>query len=106
MFTITVYRRENDDCRSPEVNNQDWNDAKMDEYNPAIASLLNKIPVSQSALEKAWLFHEIGRAYFEMQNYKEAKDYGQKSLVAAQEADDKSWGLNALILLSQAKGRL
>ena len=106
MFWIIVYCRENYNSRSPEIDNQEGNDAQMDEYNPVIASLINKIPVSQSALEKAWLFHEIGRAYFEMQNYKEAKDYGQKSLVAAQEADDKSWGLNALILLSQAKGRL
>lgn len=88
------------------TNNRGRTDANMGKYKPVIDSLIKKLPNSQSALEKAWLLHEIGRAHLEMQNYEEAKKFGEKGLAISKKAKDNGWELNALLLLSQAKGIL
>ena len=54
--------------------------------------------------ECAWLYHEIGRAYWEMKDYREAKEYGEKSLSSAHDSQDHSWQLNASMLIAQAEG--
>ena len=77
----------------------------MGEYGAAIDSWTNKLPLSKSALESTWLFHEIGRSHLELQNYQDAKEFGQRSLAAAHEAEDEVWELNATVLVSQAEGR-
>jgi uncharacterized protein HemY len=58
----------------------------------------------KSSLESTWLYHEIGRCYLELSHYEEAKEYGEKSLKAAEEADDELWQLNASVLIAQANG--
>lgn len=63
-----------------------------------------KLPLSKSALESTWLFHEIGRCHLEMGKFTEAKDYGEKSMAAAEEAKDNVWKLNASVLIAQADG--
>jgi len=60
--------------------------------------------MAKSALEKTWLYHEIGRCYLEMGEHEKAEDYGEKSLAAAQEAKDDVWQLNATVLIAQAQG--
>ena len=64
-----------------------------------------KIPASKSPLESTWLYHEIGRCYLELGKYSDARDYGEKSLMAAREADDNSWQLHALVLIAQSEGK-
>ncbi len=64
------------------------------------------MPLSKSPLESTWLYHEIGRCHLELGNYEKAKEYGEKSLASAQEADDPVWQLNATVLIAQAEGRL
>ena len=54
--------------------------------------------------ESAWLFHDIGRCYFELSQWQEAKEYGEKSLTAARDAEDKMWQLNASIMIAQSEG--
>ena len=54
--------------------------------------------MSKSALESTWLYHEIGRCYLEIGNYETAKSYGEKSKVAAEEAEDQMWQLQASVL--------
>ena len=54
--------------------------------------------------ESAWLFHEIGRGYWETGKYEEAKEHGLKSLNAAQDCHDQFWQLNAGMLIAQAEG--
>lgn len=54
--------------------------------------------------ESTWLFHEIGRCYLELKEYEEAKDYGEKSLRAAESAQDDHWQMNASVLMAQAQG--
>ena len=63
-----------------------------------------KIPMSKSALESTWLYHEIGRCYLELDKYSDARDYGEKSLQAAKEAQDHGWQLHACVLVAQTEG--
>ena len=56
--------------------------------------------------ESTWLFHEIGRCYLELKEYEEAKVYGEKSLGAAENAQDDQWQMNASVLVAQAQGKL
>lgn len=63
-----------------------------------------KLPNSNTPLETTWLNHEIGRCYLEKGKYDTAKDYGERSMSAAQESGDKVWQLNASVLIAQALG--
>ena len=78
----------------------------MGESSSVIDSLASKIALSKSDLEKTRLYHEMGKAHMEMQNYNHAKSYGLKSLAAANKAKDESWKLQATLLISQAQGML
>jgi len=42
----------------------------------------------------------------EQGKHQEARDYGEKSLNAAKEAEDDVWQLNASVLVAQAEGML
>ena len=64
----------------------------------------DKLPLAKSALERTWLYHEIGRCYLEIGEYETSLDYGQKSFTAAEEAEDDVWQLNATVLIAQAQG--
>ncbi|KAI6654146.1 Tetratricopeptide repeat protein 25 [Oopsacas minuta] len=55
-----------------------------------------------NAEELAWVYHEIGRANFELGRWKDSREYGEKALTAAEEASDKLWQLNALVLIAQS----
>ena len=76
----------------------------MGEYTKAIDAWMEKLPLSKSVLESTWLYHEIGRCHLELKYYQDAKEFGQKSLAAAEQADDKVWQLNATVLEAQAEG--
>ena len=78
----------------------------MGEYTKAIDAWMEKLPLSKSVLESTWLYHEIGRCHLELKYYQDAKEFGQKSLAAAEQADDKVWQLNATVLEAQAEGKL
>ena len=60
--------------------------------------------MSKSPLESTWLYHEIGRCYLELQKYQDARDFGEKSLAAAKEAEDDGWQLHASVLVAQSEG--
>ncbi|NXO64639.1 TTC25 protein, partial [Phainopepla nitens] len=80
--------------------------ARMGKFQQAINIWEEKIPMAQSSLEKAWLFHEIGRCYLELDKAEEAQDYGQKSLQSADEEGDVEWQLHANVLMAQAQVKL
>ncbi|KAM8945602.1 outer dynein arm-docking complex subunit 4 [Pelodytes ibericus] len=80
--------------------------ARIGKFKDAIKVWEEKIPLASSSLEKTWLFHEIGRCYLELEETLEAKDYGEKSQVAAEEAEDTEWQLNASVLVAQAQVKL
>lgn len=62
-----------------------------------------KVPLACGGLEKAWLFHEIGRCYLELKRYTEARCYGLHSFEAADDIGDEKWQLNASVLSGQAE---
>ena len=64
----------------------------------------DKLPMSKSALESTWLYHEIGRCYLETGRFEVAREFGEKASEAAEEADDDEWKLHAGVLVSQALG--
>ncbi|XP_012936467.1 tetratricopeptide repeat protein 25 [Aplysia californica] len=83
--------------------------ARMGKFQKAIEVWERKLPMSKTNLETTWLCHELGRCYLELDQAKTAKDYGERSLAAAQEAEDDMWQLHALVLISQSEvksGRL
>ena len=65
---------------------------------------MKRTPMLKTSEESAWLFHEIGRAYWELNSYNEAKEYGVKSLDAGRDCGDQVWQLNAFMLIAQAEG--
>ena len=65
-----------------------------------------KLDLSKSALESTWLYHEIGRCHLEIENFSEALLFGEKSVSAAEEAQDDMWRLNATVLIAQAQVKL
>ncbi|KAJ1135848.1 hypothetical protein NDU88_002277 [Pleurodeles waltl] len=80
--------------------------ARIGQFQNAIDVWEQKIPMAKSSLEKTWLFHEIGRCYLELSNSEVARDYGEKSMAAAEEAEDIEWQLNASVLVAQAEVQL
>ena len=72
----------------------------------SVCSWREKLPLSKSALERTWLYHEIGRCHLELGDNAKAKDFGEKSLVAAKDAEDDVWQLNAGVLVAQAEGKV
>ncbi|NXG05954.1 TTC25 protein, partial [Sakesphorus luctuosus] len=75
-------------------------------FQQAIGTWKERIPMAKSSLEKAWLFHEIGRCYLELGEAETAQDYGQKSLQSADEEGDVEWQLHATVLVAQAQVKL
>lgn len=63
-----------------------------------------KLPLTQSDIERTWLYHESGRCLLELGEYQLALDYGQKSLDYAMKADDEVWVMNASVLIGQSQG--
>ncbi|NWW09383.1 TTC25 protein, partial [Oreocharis arfaki] len=80
--------------------------ARIGRFQQAINTWEEKIPLAQSSLERAWLFHEIGRCYLELDKAEAAQDYGQKSLQSADEEGDVEWQLHATVLVAQAQVKL
>uniref|UniRef100_A0A672RBD5 Outer dynein arm-docking complex subunit 4 n=1 Tax=Sinocyclocheilus grahami TaxID=75366 RepID=A0A672RBD5_SINGR len=80
--------------------------ARIGKFQQAIEVWEEKLPLVCGGLEKAWLFHEIGRCYLELKRYSEARDYGSRSLIAADDISDEKWQLNASVLMAQAELKL
>ncbi|NXE14158.1 TTC25 protein, partial [Lophotis ruficrista] len=80
--------------------------ARIGKLQQAIDAWEEKIPMAKSSLERSWLFHEIGRCYFELNKVEPARNYGQKSLQAAEEAGDVECQLAATVLMAQAQVKL
>uniref|UniRef100_A0A8C1WSZ8 Outer dynein arm-docking complex subunit 4 n=1 Tax=Cyprinus carpio TaxID=7962 RepID=A0A8C1WSZ8_CYPCA len=79
--------------------------ARIGKFQQAIEVWEEKLPLACGGLEKAW-FHEIGRCYLELKRYREAREYGSRSLMAADDISDEKWQLNASVLMAQAELKL
>ncbi|TNN85991.1 Tetratricopeptide repeat protein 25 [Liparis tanakae] len=77
--------------------------AQAGDFIQAIEFWEKKIPLARGGLEKTWLFHEIGWCYLELNLYEEARDYGKRSVGAAEEIADEKWQINANVLVAQSE---
>lgn len=80
--------------------------ARIGKFDAAVEHWTQKLPLIKTPLEATWLYHEIGRCHLELGNYQEARDFGEKSFKAAQEAGDDMWQLNASVLIAQSEGKV
>ncbi|XP_076350632.1 outer dynein arm-docking complex subunit 4-like isoform X2 [Tachypleus tridentatus] len=96
-------QRDLEECRSRALDNIGRTYALRSQFDKAIEIWEKKIPLCSIAVEKAWLHHEIGRCYLELNNEKTAKEYGQRSLECASEVNDSVWQLNSSVLIAQAE---
>ncbi|KAH9512469.1 Tetratricopeptide repeat protein 25, partial [Bulinus truncatus] len=92
-----------DDAECRALDNLGRVHARNGKFQKAIDVWERKLPKSKGLLETTWLCHEIGRCYLELGQSRSAKDYGERALVAAEEAGDDRWRLHALVLISQAE---
>ncbi|KAM7387351.1 hypothetical protein PAMA_009801 [Pampus argenteus] len=80
--------------------------AQTGQLTQAIESWEKKIPLIRGGLEKTWLFHEIGWCCLELSRHEEARDYGIRSVAAADEIADEKWQINANVLVAQSELKL
>ncbi|KAJ7423390.1 Tetratricopeptide repeat protein 25 [Pitangus sulphuratus] len=80
--------------------------ARTGRFQQAINTWEKRIPMAKSNLEKACLFHDIGRCYLELGEAETAQDCGEKSLESADEEGDVEWQLHATVLVAQAQVKL
>ncbi|UJR35341.1 hypothetical protein I4U23_028101 [Adineta vaga] len=80
--------------------------ARSGQFAQAIQVWERKIPLANSSLEKAWLFHEIGQCHFGLGDYERAKRYGERSYVEAVAVNDPVWQLNAKVLVAHSQAKL
>ncbi|XP_051243344.1 outer dynein arm-docking complex subunit 4 [Dicentrarchus labrax] len=80
--------------------------AQIGQFSQAIEFWEKKIPLVRGGLEKTWLFHEIGWCYLELSRHEEARDYGVRSVDAADEIADEKWQINANVLVAQSELKL
>ncbi|XP_055881298.1 outer dynein arm-docking complex subunit 4-like isoform X2 [Biomphalaria glabrata] len=92
-----------DDAECRALDNLGRVHARNGKYQKAIDVWERKLPKSKSTLETTWLCHEIGRCYLELGQSRSAKEYGERALQSAVEAQDDRWKLHALVLISQAE---
>ncbi len=102
----SIHYSNNDDGRSRALDNLGRVYARIGKFDLAVEHWKEKLPLVKSPLEATWLYHEIGRCYLELGNHQEARDFGEKSLEAAREAEDNVWQLNASVLIAQSEGKI
>ncbi|XP_068434903.1 outer dynein arm-docking complex subunit 4 isoform X2 [Clinocottus analis] len=91
------------DAMSRALHNIGWVYVELGQFTQAIKFWEKKIPLAHGGLEKTWLFHEIGKCYLKLNRHKEARDYGARSVAAADEIDDEKWQMNANVLVAQSE---
>lgn len=59
--------------------------------------------MTHGGLEQTWLFHEIGWCHLKLDRHQDARDYGVRSVAAANEIADEKWQMNANVLVAQSE---
>ena len=55
--------------------------------------------------EKAWIYHEMGKSFYELDLFDESMDFAKMSLDNAEKCGDKDVQTNALVLLARLEGK-
>lgn len=61
------------------------------------------IPLIQDNEKKSWLFHEIGRCYFELGKYDQSYKFGAESVLWAGKCPNSTWSCTSNVLLGQVE---
>uniref|UniRef100_A0A3Q2PDP8 Outer dynein arm-docking complex subunit 4 n=1 Tax=Fundulus heteroclitus TaxID=8078 RepID=A0A3Q2PDP8_FUNHE len=77
--------------------------AETGQFAKALEFWEEKIPLVHEGLEKVWLLHDIGCCQLELGRAEKARDYGLRSVAAAEEMFDDTWQLRARVLLGHAE---
>ncbi|KAM4530092.1 outer dynein arm-docking complex subunit 4 [Odontesthes bonariensis] len=98
-------------CKLPEamsraLDNMGRTSVGIGQFAKAIEFWEKKVPMARGGLEKTWLLHEIGCCYLELNHHEEARDYGLRSVAAAEEIADEKWQINANVLVAQSQLKL
>ncbi|XP_037331864.2 outer dynein arm-docking complex subunit 4 isoform X2 [Pungitius pungitius] len=80
--------------------------AQFGRFTQAIEFWEKVIPLARGGLEETWLFHEIGWCHLKLDRHKDARDYGVRSVAAANEIADEKWQMNANVLVAQSELKL
>lgn len=103
---ILIFNRDNKEGVSRSYENIGRVYARNGKYKDAVSVWEMKLPLAENDMEKAWLYHEIGRCHLEMGDFDVAKDFGKKSLECAEKINDEVWQLNATVLIAQSEVKL
>ncbi|VDK28865.1 unnamed protein product [Dibothriocephalus latus] len=76
--------------------------ARLYDYQGALDAWTKRLDYEIKGIDKAWLHHEIGRAYLELNQYEEAIDHAATARDVADREADMEWDLNATVLIAQA----
>lgn len=76
---------------------------KFGKYDEAAYVWEKLIPITENSEKKAWLFHEIGRCYFEMEKYDCSYKYGADSGFWAEKCSSSKWICSAKVLQGQCE---
>ncbi|KAI0240225.1 Tetratricopeptide repeat protein 25 [Lamellibrachia satsuma] len=60
------------------------------------------LSVADCSIERAFLYHEIGRWHVKLENFSKALEWGDKTLIEGQLAKDPQWQIYGLVLMAQA----
>ncbi|KAK7940117.1 hypothetical protein WMY93_003443 [Mugilogobius chulae] len=69
--------------------------AQMGQFEQAIECQEKRIPLVCDAVERTWMFYELGRWHLELNRFKEAQKYGLRSVTTAEDTEDVQWQMNA-----------
>uniref|UniRef100_A0A3B4ZKA2 Outer dynein arm-docking complex subunit 4 n=1 Tax=Stegastes partitus TaxID=144197 RepID=A0A3B4ZKA2_9TELE len=76
------------------------------QFELAVDCWQKKVPLVRGALEKTWLFHELGCCHVMLDRLEEARDFGLQSAAAAAEAADENWQIHANVLVGLSESKL
>ncbi|KAI8924809.1 hypothetical protein BC831DRAFT_463705 [Entophlyctis helioformis] len=80
---------------------------KTRRYKDAIAAFDEKLSYApENSIERAWLYHDLGRCFLEIKQFERAAEFGEHSILLADALKDRRWGLNARVLVAQALSQL
>uniref|UniRef100_A0A3B4A5F7 Outer dynein arm-docking complex subunit 4 n=1 Tax=Periophthalmus magnuspinnatus TaxID=409849 RepID=A0A3B4A5F7_9GOBI len=92
--------------RSRALDNMGRVHAQMGQLEQAIECQEKRIPLVHDAMERTWLFYELGRWYLELNRSEEALKYSLRSVTAAEDTRDVQWQMNSNVLVAQSEMKL
>ncbi|XP_017778568.1 PREDICTED: uncharacterized protein LOC108564142 [Nicrophorus vespilloides] len=69
------------------------------DWNKQISIAENRVRNARDAQELAWLYHDLSRYYTEIRQYELGRVYARKCIAEAKECGEKTWFINATLLI-------